>query len=71
MVAHYVVEIKTPQKPISKISSARTGNPAPYHHDVVSRHVWDLLVAHDAQVGAEEDDEGRPLVDVEPVLKRL
>ena len=38
---------------------------------MVARDVRDLLVAHDAEVGAEKDDERRPLVDVEPVLKRL
>jgi uncharacterized protein (DUF1800 family) len=42
-----------------------------HHHDVVASHVGDLLVAHDAQVCAKEDDEGRPLVDVKPVLKGL
>eukprot|EP00955_Chlamydomonas_euryale_P100828 365307-Chlamydomonas_euryale.AAC.8 len=41
------------------------------HHDVVARDMRDLLVAHDAEVGAEEDDQWRPLVDVEPVLKGL
>ena len=45
--------------------------PPPHHHDVVACHVGDLLVAHNAQVGTEEDDEGGPLMDVEPVLKRL
>ena len=44
---------------------------AAHHHDVVASNVRDLLVAHNAQVSAEEDDEGSPLMDVEPVLKGL
>ncbi len=42
-----------------------------HHHDVVSRHVRDLLVAHDAEVRGEEDEQRRVLVDVVPVLERL
>ena len=38
---------------------------------MVASHVGDFLVAHDTQVGAEEDDEGRPLVDVKPMLEGL
>lgn len=42
-----------------------------HHHDVVSGHMWDLLVAHNTQICAKEDNEGSPLMDVEPMLKRL
>lgn len=40
-----------------------------HHHDVISRHVRDFLVSHDAQVGREEDEERCVLVDVIPVFE--
>lgn len=56
---------------VLRLCCAACGLCVSHHHDVVAGHVGDLLVAHDTQVGAEEDDEGRPLMDVEPVLKGL